>query len=80
MFAGRLHPRELPLPQRASLLVFRGLAGDFRDWGAIKIWAARTADQLAAGTEAHGYDSPRWPAKSLLAGVMTTFSSRLGLP
>ena len=52
MFAGRLDPRELTLPQRASLLVFRGMRGDFRDLGASKVWACGIAGQLAADAEA----------------------------
>ena len=54
MFAGKLDPKELPLLQRASLLVFRGMNGDFRDWGAVRVWAAGIAGQLAAAAEARG--------------------------
>ena len=46
-FAGKLDRRVLSLPQRASLLVFRGLNGDFRDWGRIRQWADSIAAQLA---------------------------------
>jgi len=46
MFAGKLDPKELSLPQRASLLVFRGLNGDFRDWAGIRRWAEGIAGQL----------------------------------
>jgi len=46
-FAGRLGPKVLSLPQRASLLVFRGLNGDFRDWADIRQWAEGIAQQLA---------------------------------
>lgn len=46
-FAGKLDRRVLSLPQRASLLVFRGLNGDFRDWADIRQWAEGIAQQLA---------------------------------
>lgn len=48
MFAGKLDPKQLSVPQRASLLLFRGLAGDFRDWAEISRWADSIATQLAA--------------------------------
>ena len=51
MFTGKLDPEKLTLTQRASLLVFRGMRGDFRDWGAVKIWACGIAGQLATGAE-----------------------------
>jgi menaquinone-dependent protoporphyrinogen oxidase len=46
-FAGKLDRKHLSLPQRASLLVFRGLDGDFRDWASIRQWAEGIARQLA---------------------------------
>ena len=46
-FAGKLDRKVLSLPQRASLLVFRGLNGDFRDWADIRQWAEGIAQQLA---------------------------------
>ncbi len=49
ILAGKLSPKSLPFVQRLSLLVFRGLAGDFRDWDEIRRWADSIADQLAAG-------------------------------
>jgi hypothetical protein len=39
--------KHLSLPRRASLLVFRGLNGDFRDWADIRQWAQGIAQQLA---------------------------------
>jgi CBS domain len=48
MFAGKLDPQDLTLAQRASLLVFRGMDGDFRDWAAITQWAESIAADLAA--------------------------------
>lgn len=48
MFAGRLEPQALSIGQRASLLVFRGMRGDFRDWAVITQWADSIAADLAA--------------------------------
>jgi menaquinone-dependent protoporphyrinogen oxidase len=48
MFAGKLDPQALSLAQRASLLVFRGMRGDFRDWAVITRWAEGIAADLAA--------------------------------
>jgi menaquinone-dependent protoporphyrinogen oxidase len=48
MFAGKLDPQALSLAQRASLLVFRGMRGDFREWDAITQWAEGIAADLAA--------------------------------
>ena len=47
MFAGKLDRKSLSLPQRAALLMFPGLAGDFRDWAQIRQWADGIAAQLA---------------------------------
>jgi menaquinone-dependent protoporphyrinogen oxidase len=46
-FAGKLDRRHLHGPQRVSLLVFRGMEGDFRDWAGIRQWAEGIAGQLA---------------------------------
>jgi menaquinone-dependent protoporphyrinogen oxidase len=48
MFPGRLEPQALSVGQRASLLVFRGMRGDFRDWAVITQWADSIAADLAA--------------------------------
>jgi len=48
MFAGKLDHRNLGFAQRVSLRLLRGLEGDFRDWTAIREWAADIAGQLAA--------------------------------
>lgn len=48
MFAGRLDRHVLHGLQRISLLAFRGLEGDFRDWTAIRRWADAIADELLA--------------------------------
>lgn len=56
MFAGKLDRHRLGFAQRASLLLLRRLEGDFRDWAAIRAWAAGIAAELARpGT-------PRLPA------------------
>jgi menaquinone-dependent protoporphyrinogen oxidase len=52
-FAGKLDRKVLSLPQRASLLVFRGLDGDFRDWADIRQWAEGIAAQLAPAGSPH---------------------------
>jgi len=48
MFTGKLDPQALSLAQRASLLVVRGMSGDFRDWQLITQWA----DEIAASLNA----------------------------
>jgi menaquinone-dependent protoporphyrinogen oxidase len=48
MFAGKLDPQVLSIGQRASLLVFRGMRGDFRDWTVVTQWADSIAADLAA--------------------------------
>jgi menaquinone-dependent protoporphyrinogen oxidase len=48
MFAGKLDPQALSAVQRASLLVFRGMRGDFRDWADITQWADSIAVDLVA--------------------------------
>jgi len=50
MFPGRLDPRRLHGLQRASLLLFRRLRGDFRDWTEIRAWAAEIAADLMAAS------------------------------
>lgn len=46
MFGGKLDPTTLPFGQRMGLALFRGMRGDFRDWDAIRGWAAGIADAL----------------------------------
>lgn len=48
MFAGKLDRTALSLVQRAVLLAFPGLNGDFRDWDKVRHWADGIAQQLAA--------------------------------
>ena len=45
-FAGKLD-RKLSPSQRAALLVFRSMGGDFRDWAGIQQWAEGIAQQFA---------------------------------
>ncbi len=47
MFPGKLDRKVLSHAQRASLLIFHGLEGDFRDWAEIRQWANDIAGQLA---------------------------------
>jgi menaquinone-dependent protoporphyrinogen oxidase len=47
MFAGKLDRKNLGFAQRAALMAFRGLEGDFRDWAAISAWAEGIAHELA---------------------------------
>jgi menaquinone-dependent protoporphyrinogen oxidase len=51
VFAGKLEKKKnLSFPERAILIAFRGMEGDFRDWTEIKAWASRTADALQPGS------------------------------
>lgn len=45
--SSRLVGASSPDPQRLSLLIFRGIEGDWRDWPAIAHWAHAIADSLA---------------------------------
>jgi menaquinone-dependent protoporphyrinogen oxidase len=49
ILAGKLVGKGLPGPQRFSLLVFRGIEGDWRDWTAIEHWGGEIADSLTSG-------------------------------
>ncbi len=51
-FSGKLDRHNLRRLQRVGLSLFRGLQGDFRDWEAIRAWAASIADQLSEATAA----------------------------
>jgi menaquinone-dependent protoporphyrinogen oxidase len=46
ILAGKLTGKGLPGPQRLSLLIFRGIEGDWRDWATIERWAGEIADSL----------------------------------
>jgi menaquinone-dependent protoporphyrinogen oxidase len=54
MFAGKLDRKNLGFAQRAALVAFRGLEGDFRDWGEIGVWAEGIARDLAHAPAAKG--------------------------
>lgn len=47
IFAGKLTGKGLRGPQRLSLLIFRGIEGDWRDWTAIERWADEVAGSIA---------------------------------
>jgi menaquinone-dependent protoporphyrinogen oxidase len=57
MFAGKLVGEGLSGPRRLSLLVFRGLEGDWRDWAAIETWADEIGCALTEGGFAQGRDT-----------------------
>jgi menaquinone-dependent protoporphyrinogen oxidase len=46
-FTGKLDPQALGFAQRASLLLFRGMRGDFRDWAEITQWSDDIVADLA---------------------------------
>jgi menaquinone-dependent protoporphyrinogen oxidase len=46
VFAGKIDRKNLSFPERAMLMAFRGLEGDFRDWAEIREWASGIADAL----------------------------------
>ncbi len=52
IFAGKLDAGKLGPVQRASLLFFPGMKGDFRDWTAIREWADGIAAQLTGALHA----------------------------
>ena len=52
IFPGKLDRHNVRGLQRAALLLFRSIEGDFRDWPAIREWAGTVADQLQAATAA----------------------------
>jgi menaquinone-dependent protoporphyrinogen oxidase len=47
LHAGKLSGEGLPGAQRISLLIFRGIEGDWRDWTAVDLWADEIAYALA---------------------------------
>lgn len=50
VFAGKIDKKNLSFPERAMLMAFRGLEGDFRDWAEIKEWASGIAGALRSGS------------------------------
>jgi menaquinone-dependent protoporphyrinogen oxidase len=61
ILAGKLAGKGLPRPQRLSLMVFRGIEGDWRDWSAIECWAGEIADSLASSRVESATAAGRWP-------------------
>jgi menaquinone-dependent protoporphyrinogen oxidase len=49
VFAGKIDRENLSFPERAMLMAFRGLEGDFRNWDEIRGWASGIADALKSG-------------------------------
>ena len=45
-FAGKVDPETLPLPSRLIVKALKSEEGDFRDWGAIREWAASVTPAL----------------------------------
>jgi menaquinone-dependent protoporphyrinogen oxidase len=58
ILAGRLAGDHLGRAQRLSLLIFRGLQGDWRDWAEIERYASAIADALDDGTATAGTAAP----------------------
>jgi menaquinone-dependent protoporphyrinogen oxidase len=50
VFAGKLVRKQLSFGERAIALALRAPEGDFRDWSAVKEWAAGIAEALAPGS------------------------------
>ena len=50
VFAGKIDRKNLSFPERAMLMAFRGLEGDFRNWDEIRGWASGIADALKSGS------------------------------
>ncbi len=46
VFPGRLEPTRLSAPERAVATAMRAPVGDFRDWDAVRTWAAEIATAL----------------------------------
>jgi menaquinone-dependent protoporphyrinogen oxidase len=46
LFAGQLRLAELQLAERATMRTVHGVEGDYRDWHAIRAWAADVAETL----------------------------------
>lgn len=46
LFAGKLDKHELGFGERAVMLAFRAVEGDYRDWDEIEAWARSIAQEL----------------------------------
>ena len=51
VFAGKLDKARLSVPERAVVRALKVQEGDFRDWDAIKVWAASIAESLRDAAE-----------------------------
>lgn len=48
VFAGRIEPARLTLPERAVVRVLHAPGGDYRDWDHVRSWASTVAADLAS--------------------------------
>jgi menaquinone-dependent protoporphyrinogen oxidase len=48
VFAGKIAKKQLSFPEKAIVMALRVADGDFRQWSAVKDWAATIADALEA--------------------------------
>jgi menaquinone-dependent protoporphyrinogen oxidase len=48
VFPGKLVKKQLSFPEKAIVMALRAPEGDFRDWDAVRGWAAGIADALQA--------------------------------
>ena len=46
LFAGKLDKSKLGFGERAVMLAFRAVEGDYRDWNEIEAWASGIAHEL----------------------------------
>jgi menaquinone-dependent protoporphyrinogen oxidase len=46
LFAGKLDKRQLGFGERAVMLAFRAVEGDYRDWQEVEAWARAIAGEL----------------------------------
>jgi menaquinone-dependent protoporphyrinogen oxidase len=79
MFAGKLDPKLLSVPQRVAVMVFRGTRGDFRNWTEVTQWADSIAEALV--TESHGItglQEPAGPGGARSAGRMDAAAGDAG--
>ena len=50
VFSGRIDRHELGFGERAVVRAVHAAVGDFRDWPAVRAWAAEIAAELQADT------------------------------
>lgn len=51
VFPGRLDENELDAPEREVVESLGASGGDYRDWAAVRVWAARLAEVLTARSD-----------------------------